>query len=605
MVSPRKLKVRFVNAALHELEDKHNLKREGIKPNGRDIEYEPQMAALIARLIVDINTRATVDELTFAQQFILQKGLREFGEEGYQAALKEIAQLHKRMCFTPIAVQSMTDEERRKAVEALLFLTEKRDKTIKGRMVYNGKPTREWLSREESASPTVSLESIFLTSIIDAKEERDVMTTDIPNAFIHAQMPDVQDGKARVIMKITGVLVDLLVELAPEVYGPHVVYENGRKVLYVQVIRALYGMLVAALLWYQKFRADLESIGFKFNPYDPCVANRDVDGKQHTVGFHVDDLKSSHKDPQVNTDFLAWLNKMYGDHGEVKATRGKIHEYLGMKLDFTQPGKVIIDMVDYINKMVDDFDDFKPDDIVSTPAGTDLFAAGKGQLDQGRSEKFRTFVAKGLFACKRARPDTHTTIAILCTRVQKPSLTDWQKLVRLMKYLNGTRSDKLTLAADDLHVIKHYVDASFAVHPDFRSHTGKGSTMGTGCFDGMSSKQKINTRSSTESEVVGGDDASTKVLWTKLFMEAQGFEIKRNILYQDNKSAILLETNGKASSSPRTRAMNIRYFFLTDQIKQGNLEVEYVPTEDMIGDFFTKPLQGKQFAKFKKLIMGN
>ena len=161
------------------------------------------------------------------------------------------------------------------------------------------------------------------------------------------------------------------------------------------------------------------------------------------------------------------------------------------------------------------------------------------------------------------------------------------------------------MAADNLHVIKHCVDVSFAVHPDFKSHTGKNSTLGTGCFDGMSRKQKINTRISTESEVVGGDDSSIKVLWTKLFMEAQGYEIKRNILYQDNKSAILLETNGKSSSSPRTRAMNIRYFFLTDQIKQGNLEVEYVPTDDMIGDFFTKPLQGKQFTKFKKLIMGN
>ena len=96
-------------------------------------------------------------------------------------------------------------------------------------MVYNGKPTREWLSREESASPTVSLESIFLTSIIDANEERDVMTTNIPNAFIHAHMPDVKDGKARVIMKITGVLVDLLVKLAPKIHGPHVVHEKVAK----------------------------------------------------------------------------------------------------------------------------------------------------------------------------------------------------------------------------------------------------------------------------------------------------------------------------------------------------------------------------------------
>ena len=172
-----------------------------------------------------------------------------------------------------------------------------------------------------------------------------------------------------------------------------------------------------------------------------------------------------------------------------------------------------------------------------------------------------------------------------------------------MRYLNGTRSDKLTLAADDLHVIKHYVDASFAVHPDFRSHTGKGSTMGTGCFDGMSSKQKINTRSSTTAELVGADDASTMMLWTGLFMEAQGYKMS-TILKQDNKSTIQLENNGKESSTQRTRAMNIRYFFLTDQVKQGNLVVEYCPTGDMIGDFMSKPLQGAAFQKFRDQIMG-
>ena len=116
----------------------------------------------------------------------------------------------------------------------------------------------------------------------------------------------------------------------------------------------------------------------------------------------------------------------------------------------------------------------------------------------------------------------------------------------------------------------------------------------------ISRKQKLNTRSSTEAELVGADDASVMILWTKLFMEAQGYGIKRNILFQDNKSTILLENNGKRSSSKRTCAFNIRYFFLTDQIEKGNLEVVYCPTTEMDGDFFTKPLQGSTFAKFKK-----
>ena len=100
-----------------------------------------------------------------------------------------------------------------------MFLTEKRDKSIKGRMVYNGKPTREWHDKEDTASPTASTESVFFTSIINAKENRDLMTTDIPNAFKQALMPKVKDGEERVTMKLTGKLLELLVRFAPDIYG--------------------------------------------------------------------------------------------------------------------------------------------------------------------------------------------------------------------------------------------------------------------------------------------------------------------------------------------------------------------------------------------------
>jgi hypothetical protein len=162
------------------------------------------------------------------------------------------------------------------------------------------------------------------------------------------------------------------------------------------------------------------------------------------------------------------------------------------------------------------------------------------------------------------------------------------------------------LGADDLHCIKWYVDASFAVHPDYKSHTG--ATMlygdGNGAVQSISRKQKLNTRNSTESELVGVYDVSVMILWTKLFLEEQGYDINSNILYQDNKSAILLETNGKKSSGRRTRALNIRYFFLTDQFKKGNVTIVYCPADDMVGDFHTKPLQGEKFRKFQKAILG-
>jgi hypothetical protein len=162
----------------------------------------------------------------FAQQYLLNKGLKIFRQKGPDAFKKELNQLHRRSCFTPKSIAEMTQIEQRKPQQALMFLGEKRDGTVKGRMVYNRKPTREWLSREDSASPIAALKSIMLTAVIDAHEERDLMTWDIPNAFIEALMPEVKDRDERVMMKITGVLVDMLVRLNPELYGPYVVYER-------------------------------------------------------------------------------------------------------------------------------------------------------------------------------------------------------------------------------------------------------------------------------------------------------------------------------------------------------------------------------------------
>jgi hypothetical protein len=158
----------------------------------------------MARLIYDLNTRIVREGASFAQQYLLNKGLKIFRQKGQDASKKEMDQLHRRSCFTPKSIAEMTQMERRKAQQqqALMFLGEKRDGTVRGSLVYNGKPTREWLSREDSASPTVALESIMLTAVIDAHEEHHMMTCNIPNAFIQVLMPKVKDGDERVMMKL-------------------------------------------------------------------------------------------------------------------------------------------------------------------------------------------------------------------------------------------------------------------------------------------------------------------------------------------------------------------------------------------------------------------
>ena len=239
----------------------------------------------------------------------------------------------------------MTLEEKRQAQMALTHLTEKQDESIKGRTVHNGKPTREWLSREESASLTASIEGTFLTALTDAWEQHDAMSSDTPNTFMQAKLKW-KSGQARVIMKIAGVLVELLSKKAPHTHKGFVELEHGEKVTHLVTLKAICGMLESALLWHRKFRGDLEMIGFVFNAHNVCIANRKVNRNTHTVRFHVDDLMSSHMDSKVNDEFSMWLNKQCGECGEVKATRGSTHDYLGMTFRF-KDGKVEIDMVEH------------------------------------------------------------------------------------------------------------------------------------------------------------------------------------------------------------------------------------------------------------------
>ena len=132
-----------------------------------------------------------------------------------------------------------------------------------------------------------------------------------------------------------------------------VVIKRGQTVLYLELLKALYGMLKSALLFYRKLRRDFEQCGFTVNPYDPCVANKTVDGSQMTVVWHVDDLKILHKKKKCVDDMVEWLRSMYEDEiGKVKQSRGVIHDYLGMEMDFATAGKVKVKMVDYVKEMV-------------------------------------------------------------------------------------------------------------------------------------------------------------------------------------------------------------------------------------------------------------
>ena len=138
---------------------------------------------------------------------------------------------------------------------------------------------------------------------------------------------------------------------------------------------------------------------------------------------------------------------------------------------------------------------------------------------------FHNIVAKALYMAKRTRPDISTANPFLTTWVRSPDVDDWRKRRQMVEYLRFTHDLPLILGADKTGMLQWYVNASFAVHPNMRGQTGGDLTLGRGFPITVSTKQKLNMHSSTESELVGVDNLIPVVLWTRYFLIAQGYRV--------------------------------------------------------------------------------
>jgi hypothetical protein len=178
------------------------------------------------------------------KQYGLKAGLKRFGSHGDSAVTKELTQLHTLNCFLPLDPRTLTCDDHRNALTSLMFLTEKRTGEVKACACANGSVQRQHVAKEEAAAPTVTLEAIFIQSTIYANEHRDVATCDIPGAFLQADNPDF------VLMRLDGILAELMVKIAPKLYRKYVATNaKGKAVLYVQLEKAVYGMMKSALLF--------------------------------------------------------------------------------------------------------------------------------------------------------------------------------------------------------------------------------------------------------------------------------------------------------------------------------------------------------------------
>ena len=391
-------------------------------------------------------------------------------------------------------------------------------------------------------------------------------------------------------------------------YKDYVVIEKGERAMYMELLKGLYGTLRAARLFWQKFSKQLIDVwGFIPNKYDDCVVNTMVNGQQMIVVWHVDDLKVSHVDATKVEKFVWQMEETFGKGIPLMVSRGQVHDYLGMTLDFRTKGEVQINMEHYIDMMLQD----APEEMkgtATTPAASHLLKVNNKDQQFLGAEKKRIFmhlVMQGLYLSQRGHPDIRTAIAFRCGRLHDPDEDDYKKLTWMMQYQCGNKRMVLTLRASDDGIVRWWIDASYAVHEDMKGHTGATLSLGKGAIYSGSWKQRLVSRSSTESELIGVYDVLPQVLWMKQFLEEQGCLDTTTVVYQDNTSSILLERNGRSSSTKHTKHMHIRYFYVMEQVQNKAIHITHCPMEEMVANFFTKPLQGSLFTKMRNCVMRN
>ena len=247
-------------------------------------------------------------------------GIAKHGKDAIEALFREFAQLHDKRVFKAIRASELTSAQKKNALHALNLIKEKRDGVLKGRTVADDRKQRKWYTREEVSSPTISNDSLFALLTVSAAERRKIISWDVEGAYLLADQDDF------VLIKFTGESVDVLCQVDTG-YEQFVTYENGRKVLYLELLKALYGCLRSALLWYELYSTKLQGMGFTLNPYDTCVANKDIEEKQCSIGCYVDDNIASH---DSDTVLKALTDLVAKEVGTITITTGNKHNFLGI-----------------------------------------------------------------------------------------------------------------------------------------------------------------------------------------------------------------------------------------------------------------------------------
>jgi hypothetical protein len=451
---------------------------------------------------------------------------------------------------------------------------------------------------EFTASTTISLSTVFILFNIASYYGCELVSYDIKGAFLHASFTD-QDEPTYIIIRKE--VVDIWVKLDPT----SIPFVNSRGDLILLLDKFVYGLKQSPIKFQLHLAKTLLSLGYVRCEYDDCLYILKRGEYFSIISTHVDDILQVTNYPGFIKHLHEGLNDAYG----TVQFNETADSYLGMNIKRKGNESVIqVDHEGSIQKLLDE-NLTEKDKACKTPHLDSLFEVEdlegeNSTLSSVQAKKFLSVVMSLMYIARLTRPDILLPVTFLASRSHYATNNDWNKMIRVLRYLRGTPKMGITINCSDLQLVCH-CDASYGVHADGRSHTGFVVYMGEhGSYvHAKSNKQKTGSTSSTDAEIIALVDSMKVCVWLKnVLTELDREPVDAVRVCQDNQSGMLMVSEN--SKCARSKHILTKINYAKDLIDSGIIKVQYLNTHEMSSDLLTKPLSGSVFHKHRSTIMG-
>ena len=470
----------------------------------------------------------------------------------------------------------------------------KRRVKIRGRWVGGGHRQQRADVLAERVAPTARSTTHSLLMGIAAFEGRKLCIGDIPSAYLQAEHVPANGKPVYIIAdKYT---TGLIVESMPEYRD--FVRPNGTMVL--QVMKAMYGLVESAWLWYKELEKTLAGIWYSVSAYDRGLFYKKVfrNGKCIASNFasvHVDDIASAATNNKEGRKLEEELwGTMESKWPGIKMQRGPHYKHLSWNI-FQDPTTFEIrkSQRDYLLEVVKASGVTKEHKL---PCRSDLLESDpeSPKLSERDVSRFRSMLQKVAYA-REGRPDFDFAVCFLQGKQSAPTQQDWSDLEHLIGYIKRFPEKEVVFKPTDLQ-LRGYADASFNITSDGRSHFGYIVTLGHAMVSSKGGRVKSVVRSSTEAEISAVNEIVSDLLWCRDVLEELGYEQAKMTILEDNQSCITMLQKEPRSFHSKSRHVRVKWAFFREEFSKRTLCLRYCPTEKLVADLLTKPLGGKSHS---------